>query len=174
MSNFKFNVGAVTPQTPVTVNDGETIAPRPVRSASERIEAARAICIAADRESNSPSQDWGQHLPSRFFQDFGHGSCWLARHIYFLATLIETRYAHGKLIPLGHAQSFDPSSGIFEALDGMSLFTLTAFYKLRIKELGISEVLLEEWAARIHTIVEDAEFYALPFEGRMATFKESK
>jgi len=163
---FKFSAAAV-PQAPVAINDK----PRAVLTHAERIDAARAVAIQHDRESNADPNFGGQHTPS-FFIDYGKGSRWLARHITHLAQMIDTKIA-GKSIVLGQTDSFNPATGIFEALDGLSLFDLTVAYKIRVKELGLSEALLEEYAAQIHTRDEDAKFCGLPFAVRMELFRSA-
>jgi hypothetical protein len=176
MSKFKFSSAAV-PQAPVVV-EGESILPKPILSDAERIEAARAVGIQSSRQA--AKSDYGRlagcspaYIDAYFRGWNGHPSCWLAVHIYFLAGLIETRLS-GKLLPIAGDESYDGAKGTFASLGGFSFDTLTTAYKRRITELGINEALLEEFAATIHPIAEDREFYALDFAGRMERFKESK
>lgn len=164
---FKFSVAAV-PQTLLQV-DGSTDASKTVLSDAERISAVRAVAIQHDRESNADPNFGGYHSPA-FFVDYGKGSGWSARRVMHLAQLLETRIG-GTLIPLGAAHSFNPATGIFESLDGLTLFDLTVAYKLRIKELGLSGARLEEFASTIHPYAEENEFYALPFEEKLKRFR---
>jgi hypothetical protein len=176
-NDFKFNTAEVVPQTPVEVTSGlSTTAPAPVApqgSDASRIEAARAQLLRRERDSNSDPTFGGRHQP-RFFQDFGFGSACLARHIVHQAQMIQTPLG-GKLIPLGISHEYNPRSGRFEfetyGATDFSLADLTAAYRARISELGLSEVLLEEHSAKPSTWVDDNAFYALPFEQRMDIFR---
>jgi hypothetical protein len=174
VSEFKFNPNAVEPQAPVQV-DGVVVTPKPRLSHSERITNARAVAIQHDRASNADPTYGGLHHPAFFIDSNGHGSPWLARHILFMAQLINTPAGliDGKY--LRDSQSFDPNTGVFESASSpLSLVDLIAAFKLQIRELGLSQAMLEEWLATIHSREEDQAFYALDFAGRMDGFKESK
>jgi hypothetical protein len=170
-NNFKFSPAAV-PQAEVVVE----VKPAPVLgSDDERIATARAVGIQHDRASNADPNFGGRHHPAFFLDPKGLGSAWLARHILFMAQLIDTPASliNGKY--LRDSNEFDPCTGIFESTSSpLSLFELTVVFKLRIRELGLSQVLIEEWASTIHTIADDKEFYAMGFEARMQLFKSAK
>lgn len=171
---FKFNAAEVSLQAPVQVEGSEAKQFRVVepRSDTERITAARAIAVQHDRESNADPTWGGLHRPE-FFQDYGHGSGWLARHILFMAQAINTPAGliHGQY--LRDSSSYNPSTGVFETESSpLSLVDLTVAFKLQIHALGLSQVLIEEWAAQIQSLEEDRAFYAKDFAGRMATFRE--
>jgi hypothetical protein len=174
---FKFNAAEVSLQAPVQVEGSEAKQFRVVepRSDADRIAAARALGIQHSRASNANSE-WGGFYSPAFFVDVkGFGSGWLACRILFLAQVLNVPAG---LVGVGgkylrDSSTFDPATGIFEsATNPISLSELTGAYKLRIQELGISQVLLEEWASTLHTWQQDKEFYALPFADRMETFRE--
>ena len=158
-------------------NAPRTVAPK--GSDASRIAQARVLCMARRRESQASASalgfDTGNNSPA-YYKDLGNGSAWLARHILYLAQLINTPASliDGKY--LRSAESFNPVTGMFESethsVTDMSLAHLTARYRHRISELGISEALLEERSAELHSISEDVAFRNLSFDEKMATFRE--
>jgi hypothetical protein len=170
-TDFKFSA-AVTPQVEVVVE----VKPAPVLgSDDERIATSRAIGLQNDRASNDDPTWGGLHSPGFFVDLKGLGSAWLARHILFMVQLLNTPEGliNGKY--LRDSDTFNPSTGIFESdHNPISLSDLIVAFKLRIRELGLSQPLLEEWSSTLHSIEEDKEFYALLFDARMQLFKEAK
>jgi hypothetical protein len=174
---FRFSAAA-RPQAEVRV-DIPVETPGPILFDADRIAAARAIGIAHSRERNAPGAEYGWGYPPSHYQDFGFGSAWFAHHVWFLATYILEATCEGTRLPLGESHRFDPRTGLFDGIrlaSGVtfSISDLITVYKLRIKELGLSEPLLEEWSAQIHSREDDRKFYALDFAGRMETFKSAK
>lgn len=178
MSEFKFTA-AVTPQADVVVDAASKSArPATVMPNATRIEAARAIAIESSRRALNPSSDFNPGYSPAYYQAYfqewaGKPSCWMACHIYFLAELIETRMA-GKPLPIGGDESYDGATGTFASLGGFSFDALLEAYHARIAQLGISEVLLEEWNVQPRGWQESNAFYALSFDERMAKFKSAK
>ena len=177
LKNATLATPAVQPQAPVQAESKPVRPVAPPGSDAERIAAARAIAVAHCREANPVGGVFGQGFPPAFYQDFGFGSAWLARHISHRAQMIETRIA-GQLLPLGESHKFNPRTGIFElatfGVKDFSLADVVTAYQARIRELGLSQVLLEQWSATIHTIADEKEFYALGFDERMEIFKSAK
>jgi hypothetical protein len=177
MSEFKFTAAAV-PQTPVEV-ETHPVVPSPPRSDAERITEARAVAIQRSRESNAMTNLFGRHLPHSYYEDFGFGSAWFAHHIYFLASDILKTACEGTRLPLAESDRFDLRTGMFDGIrlasgETFSISDLMKLYSERIRELGISEARLEEWAARLSSWQEDHAFYNLSFEEKMAKFKEPR
>jgi hypothetical protein len=165
MSNFKFDPAQVRPQVQVVV-DSTPAVPTSPRSEAERIDNARAESIARHRANNSSSNQFCLDYDPSYYQDFGNGSYWLAKHISYFAQLIGTRI-NGTLV---QSRTFNTRTGIFEG-PGYSLSDLTVAYKLRIKELGISEALLEEYNNKRCSWRESRDFYCLTFEEQMERFR---
>jgi hypothetical protein len=175
MSNeFKFSQ-AVKPQTPVTVESTPSRVAES-RSDDERIEAARALAIEKLRQSATSEFGCLAGRSPRYIDAYfqsgpaGYPSCWLAKHLYFLASVIETKIA-GKLLPIGGDESYDGATGTFASLGGFSFGALLNAYHARIVELGISEAALEEWCVNPGGWRESNAFYALSFEQRLERFK---
>jgi hypothetical protein len=161
---FKFS-GAATPQTPVAVESKPVV----LGSPEERISAARAKCLDINRQ-NAKSNPGMPQLSPEHFQDTGHGSAWLAKHLLFLATELQTT-VEGRRIPLGASGTFSPKTGKFPDL-GFNLSDLSKALHARIQELGISMAKLEEWAATPHSLQANREYYSMTFDERCALWKE--
>jgi hypothetical protein len=168
---------AVVPQTIVQVESKPARVVDP-RSDAARIEAARATALINRRASQARAAAMGfdsGDMTDNLFKDHGFGSPFLARRILWMAQLINTPAGliNGKY--LRDSNSFNPITGTFESetygVTDISLFDLTVAFKLRIRELGLSQVLIEEHATTIHSIADDNAFRALTFDERLDRFK---
>ena len=168
MSNeFKFNPAQVTPQTSVAVDAKPVVQGSP----EERIAQARTKGLELSKTNNPVHGLYGMHYPPEHFKDYGHGSAWLGRRLYFMASELRTR-VNGKPLPLGEQGQFNPATGKFDGL-GFSLSDLLRAFQERISELGISQMLLEEWTSTPHPLDADQKYYSMTFEERCALWKES-
>jgi hypothetical protein len=162
-------------KTPVAVESTPSRAAES-RSDSKRIEQARATAI--DKLRQSATLGFGSLAGSSpryidaYFQSgpAGYASCWLAKHLYFLASVIETKIG-GKPLPIGGDESYNGATGTFATLGGFSFDALLEAYKRRIEDLGLSEVLLEEWCVNPGDWRESNAFYSLSFSDQMDRFR---
>lgn len=156
----------------LTVSEAEQIAPKIVGTDAKRIEAARRLAIQSARWALE-QEGWSEGPRADFFKEYnGNPSTWDGQHLYVLAGLIRTQL-NGKELPLGGAESYSATTGIFATLGGFPVTALREAFDARIAELGISEVLLEEWNVTPRDWRQSNAWHALPFEERMKTYRRA-
>ena len=174
MSDFKFDLSAVRPQTPISiageVQNQPLVAPTIPMTDTERLAAIRQRGIDLDKQSNTDPHFGGNHSVE-YFVDKGHGSCWLAAHLCWLAEFIHAEVG-GESCRFKWRWDFDPLTGMFTK-EGFPLTVLDAVYRRRCIDLGISQLKLEEFAVTRMPWQEAKAFYALSFEQKMSKFKDT-
>lgn len=165
MSEFKFNPAEVSPLSSVVAESKAVV----LGSPEERIAAARAKGLQISRQNAKSNPGMPQPSPD-YYIDGGHGSPWLANHLLFLATELQTT-VEGRRIPVGTSGTFSPKTGKFTGL-GFNLSDLLKALQGRVQELGISMAKLEEWAGTPHSLQADREYYSMMFDERCALWKE--
>jgi len=142
----------------------------PVASDAERIANARARHMAGFKKRNDPRAQYGfAYGPEHYKDYFGpESSHYAVQHLTFIAEVIGT-LINGKELPSYKMRSdYNPSNGLFEAL-GFDLSQLRLAYEARVAELGLSEVLIEEFfsgSAGAHP-----DWRNLSFDQRMDIFR---
>jgi hypothetical protein len=182
VSNFKFSPAA-TPQTAVEVSaltahgrvvrDRSHVARTEVASDAERIADAKARTKALVKENNLPGAEYGFDYLPEYFKDCSgpETSTYDFEHVFFVLRFLEdSKFLH---LSLNHRDgSYNSLTGVWTRGDlKMSIGELKNAVQNRIRELGISEVLLAEYLAVPHGIVEGRAFDNLSFEEKMNRFR---
>jgi hypothetical protein len=158
----------VAPQTEVVV------ASKPIHSRvaksqtdSERIANAKARHKATVKAHNLPGAQYGFDMHESYFKDFcgPETSMYAAAHLVYQMRLLDAKF-NGLPIPIGSQDVYEPRTGEFKSL-GFSLQDLKASVAARIVDLGISEVLLEEYLAEPHGMAASRAFDNVPFGQQM-------
>ena len=145
-------------------------------TAEQRVEAARLGAIAHCRVAHAPSAFYGFGYSDAYYKDFTgpKTSHWDADHLCYLAHLLEVPLVKKTRFVWGH-EHFHAGKGVFEfghSHRDVSIQELNEAIDARISELNVSKAKIWEWMTRSYGMTE-AQFNALDFAEKMATFREA-
>jgi hypothetical protein len=180
---FEFDLSKPIVPIEAPLEPATALALKPPASDQERLASIRQKTIALSKET-SVSTGFIKH--ASYYQDFAgpETSHWDFNHLTFLLNFLQDP-KFGNLyhcLDEGHFSAIDANWTRVRATQwkfsqgavppaSVSLVELKAAFAARIKELGISEILLAEWMVIPLGIADDQAFYRLSFSEKMQTFR---
>ena|ERR1700730_10456410 len=143
---------------------------------AERIAAVKARMKASCKARNLPGAQYSFEYRPEYFQDYigPETSTYDFEHLFFMLSFLED--PKWRLLSCNHRDgNYNARTGIWTRGDlQISIGELKQAVAERIRELGISELLLTEYLAESRSIEESQQFYALSFNECMDKLRESK
>lgn len=146
-------------------------------SDANRIALAKARAMQRSKDTNPVGGEYGFDYPPSYYEDGAAGpetSSYAVHHLLFgLYLLADPKFTRISLNFESNG-NYDKRTGIlhFNGEPDISIQEVKAAYVARIAELGLSEVLIEEFMAEPHAWREYQAFWRQDFASRMERFRQ--